>query len=171
MKNQRKIASLPQASNMPLIARRNNPELTRKISEMRIVVSPIYQLPLGDIHPSLPQSALKYWLLTEDEIDSIAEFYHQTDHSHPYYDGYPGRMNWDNPWLRRPDDTTDPKELERLPTNEERLVMKRRRVGKFIGLRGCQTPSYEVVKRFEWLEGRFEKALEKERNAIGGKGP
>lgn len=75
-------------------------------------------------------------------------------------------MNWDNQWLRRPDEMTDPRELKQLPTDEERLSMKRRRIGKFIGLRGCQTPSYEVEKRFEWLEGCFERSIEKEREVV-----
>lgn len=138
---------------------------------MRLVLCPIRQLPYGDIHPSLPQCVLRYWLLTEDEIDGIAQFYHQTDRSHPYFDRYPGKMNWDNQWLSRPDERTSPRELRQLLTDEERLAMKRRRVGKFIGLRGCQTPSYEVNKRFEWLEGRFERLIEREREEVTGKGP
>jgi hypothetical protein len=80
-------------------------------------------------------------------------------------------MNWDNQWLSRPDERTSPRELRQLLTDEERLAMKRRRVGKFIGLRGCQTPSYEVNKRFEWLEGRFERLIEREREEVTGKGP
>jgi hypothetical protein len=169
MEEQHKSSSHHHTSRSSLSARRNDPELTRKILEMHLVLCPIRQLPFGDIHPSLPQSVLKYWLLTEDEIDSIARFYHQTDRSHPYFNGYPGHMNWDNLWLRRPDEKTDPREIMQLPTDKERLIMKRRRVGKFIGLRGCQTPNHEVLKRFEWLEGRFERSIEKEREDICGK--
>lgn len=160
----------PQTLASSLPTRRNNPDLKRKIDDMRIVLCPIRRLPDGEIHPSLPRTVLKYWLLTEDEIDSIAHFYHQTDRSNEWFNQYPGQMNWDNQWLRRPDGTESPRELKQLPTNEERLSMKRRRVGKFIGLRGCQTPNYEVTKRFDWLEGRLERSIEREREELCRKG-
>ncbi|KAE9968161.1 hypothetical protein EG328_007722 [Venturia inaequalis] len=169
--NQQETVPCPQTPAPPsLPSRRNNPDLKRKIEDMRIVLCPIRRLPHGEVHPSLPRMVLKYWLLTEDEIDSIARFYHQTDRSNEWFHQYPGTMNWDSKWLKRPDGTESPRELKQLPTDEERLSMKRRRVGRFIGLRGCQTPSFEVAKRLEWLEGRLERALERERDGFCRKG-
>ncbi|QDS67980.1 hypothetical protein FKW77_009197 [Venturia effusa] len=126
--NQQDSIPRPQALVSSLPIRRTNPELKRKIDDMRIVLCPIRQLPHGEIHPSLPRTVLKYWLLTEDEIDSIAQFYHQTDRSNEWFDQYPGQMNWDNKWLRKPDGSESPRELKQLPTHEERLSMKRRRL-------------------------------------------
>ena len=43
--------------------------------------------------------------------------------------------------------------------------------GKFIGLRGCETPVVEVRRKVKWLEDRMERALKLERELMGRKWP
>jgi hypothetical protein len=66
---------------------------------------------------------LHYWLLSESDLDNLARFYHQVTPS-IWTDQYPEKMRW------RAD----------LTLNE-----KRREWGKFIGLRGCESP--KVTRR------------------------
>jgi hypothetical protein len=81
-------------------------------------------------------------------------------------------MNWDAEFLVKPDFQRMSKdEVESLLTDEERLSVKRRVMGKFIGLRGCSTPMPEVRRRVQLLEEKFERLLKLEREFTGGKWP
>lgn len=41
----------------------------------------------------------------------------------------------------------------------ERLAIKRRMVGKFIGLRGCDTPDWEIDLKFRWMNDMIKKDI------------
>lgn len=94
------------------------PALRAKLGQMALPLAPLVQINSGHIHPAFPPSMLHFWLLTDDELDELAHFYHQrtpglwTRH-------YPCPVHW-------------PRGLS--------LEDKRRKLGKFIGLRGCDSP-------------------------------
>lgn len=98
-----------------------NPALDEKIRQMALPLAPLVQLTTGEVHEAFPGNLLAYWLLTDDQLEELAHFYHQrtpcvwTSH-------YPCPVPW------RSD----------LP-----LETKRRRIGRFIGLRGCESPEPE----------------------------
>ncbi|GJN73010.1 hypothetical protein PLIIFM63780_007073 [Purpureocillium lilacinum] len=94
---------------------RHNPQLAQKLHQMALPLSPLVQLTTGAVHPHFPRTVLQFWLLTDDQLESLAAFYHQRDQS-PWSAQYPCPVVW------RSD----------LPLEE-----KRRRMGRFIGLRGC----------------------------------
>lgn len=95
-----------------------NPELRRKLEQMALHLSPLVQITTGNVHPSFPRTILHYWLLTDAEMEDMAGFYHQRDPSTLTYQ-YPCPISWSSS----------------LPLEE-----KRRKIGKFIGLRGCESP-------------------------------
>ncbi|CAJ0546278.1 uncharacterized protein FTOL_10194 [Fusarium torulosum] len=95
-----------------------NPSLQRKLEQMALPLAPLVQLTTGAVHPSFPTTVLNFWLLTDEQLESLAHFYHQRT-PNPWTNQYPCPVNW------RSD----------LPLEE-----KRRKMGKFIGLRGCESP-------------------------------
>jgi hypothetical protein len=116
-----------------------------RISSLKLELQPLFPLPQGSPHKAFPRSLLAFHLLTEAEMDAMAKYYHQADHSEYTYE-YPECMNWDPQWL------------DSLP-QEERCRIKKRKIGKFIGLRGCDTPSHEYTQRIQFLEQRMEKKV------------
>lgn len=186
---------------------KGNPELETKISHLQLDLHPLVPLPAGDPHPAFPATLLAYHLLTEQELDDIAHYYHQSTPS-IWTHQYPACMNWDKEWLnaskqrrrssivslsrrqcvtqaqapeavnewwtqlinnvamtesvstvatgttptvarRRSSSAKPSKNL----TDAERIAIKRRKVGKFIGLVGMETPAAEI-------EGRMRDAME-----------
>lgn len=95
-----------------------NPALHRKLGEMAIQLSPLVQLTTGNVHPYFPRRILNFWLLTDAQLEELAHFYHQRTPCR-YTTCYPCPVTW------RSD----------MPLEE-----KRRKMGKFIGLRGCDSP-------------------------------
>lgn len=110
------------------IARR--PELKRKLRDMAIELSPLVQITTGHIHPSFPRKMLQFWLLTDRQLEDMAHFYHQRTPS-TWSSHYPCPVTWNS---------------------NLSLEEKRRKIGKFIGLRGCDTPV--------WLKSEDEIAKE-----------
>jgi hypothetical protein len=104
--------------------------LGKKIREMALPLAPLVQLTTGQIHPSFPSTLLNFWLLTDSELESLAHFYHQRTPCRWTFQ-YPCPVTWD-PSLG--------------------LEEKRRRIGKFIGLRGCETPVAKVKGEEEIME-------------------
>jgi hypothetical protein len=103
-----------------LTARRatKSPAFRAKLAAMALPLAPLVQLTTGEVHPAFPPTLLNFWLLTEAELEGLAHFYHQRTPS-PWSRHYPCPIAWP----------------PGLPLEE-----KRRRIGKFIGLRGCDTP-------------------------------
>lgn len=95
-----------------------NPAFQHKLEQMSLKLAPLVQLTTGEIHPDFPQSLLCYWLLTNEQLDSLAHFYHQRTPCW-WTTQYPCPVYW-------------PSGLS--------LEEKRRKLGRFIGLRGCETP-------------------------------
>lgn len=85
---------------------------------MALQLAPLVQITTGDIHPDFPSTVLSFWLLTSDQLDELAHFYHQRTPS-LLSAHYPCPVIWG-----------------RNLTLEE----KRRKIGRFIGLGGCESP-------------------------------
>ncbi|KAI1356521.1 hypothetical protein F5Y01DRAFT_323913 [Xylaria sp. FL0043] len=96
----------------------NNAAFKQKLDQMALPLAPLVQLPTGKIHPSFPMTLLKFWLLTDEELEELAHFYHQRT-PNQYTLHYPCPVNW---------------------SSDMSLEEKRRKIGRFIGLRGCESP-------------------------------
>lgn len=103
-------------STNTLLAR--NPALAHKLKQMALPLSPLVQLTTGAVHPHFPATVLHFWLLTDAQLESLAVFYHQARPC-PWTTQYPCPVRW---------------------SSDASLEEKRRRMGRFIGLRGCESP-------------------------------
>ncbi|KAI1799790.1 hypothetical protein F4811DRAFT_557441 [Daldinia bambusicola] len=113
-----------QTQNPPLPAlggRRaaQNAAFREKLRQMALPLAPLVQLTTGEIHAAFPATLLKFWLLTDAELEELAHFYHQRTPCRWTFH-YPCPIAWSSD----------------MPLEE-----KRRRIGRFIGLRGCETPT------------------------------
>jgi hypothetical protein len=108
----------PRKASLLSIRAQRNPALQAKISQMALPLVPLVRLTTGDIHPYFPTTLLNFWLLTSDQLDELAHFYHQRTPS-IWSARYPCPVVWG-----------------RGLTLEE----KRRKIGRFIGLSGCGSP-------------------------------
>ena len=170
---------------------RRNSLLARKIAQLQLRLAPLVPIPEGPAHPAFPKTLMAFHLLTEDELDSIAHYYHQSTPG-IWSNHYPVNMNWDKEFLAKPQPLPSPsspaskvrrhsrrlsqqeqawladlmKTMEDLQnpivasqpegsggnsyaglTDKERIRIKRRKVGKFIGLVGMETPGEEIAGR------------------------
>ncbi|KAI9710222.1 MAG: hypothetical protein M1828_002185 [Chrysothrix sp. TS-e1954] len=126
--------------------RRPRPNLEPIITRLRYPLAPLQPLPQGPPHPAFPQTLLNYHLLTEDQLDGIAQYYHQWVFSPCIWsNGYPTNANWNHEFLQH---------LGSINGDEHRCNVKRRKIGRFIGLRGCETPIEELDEFERWLERR-----------------
>ena len=184
--------------------RQNNP-LTQKIATLQLKLAPLVPLPSGPPHPAFPKTLMAFHLLTEDELDSIAGYYHQRTPG-PWSNSYPASMNWDKEFLakaavastptagRRQSrrlsqqeaafladllKTVDDLQHPMLPSQPEsednsrnqyaglsdkdRIRIKRRKVGKFIGLVGMDTPAEEIAGR---IQAGMDRAIERSREEL-----
>jgi hypothetical protein len=101
-----------------------NPALSSKLAQMSLQLAPLVQLTTGTVHPAFPRNLLAFWLLTDDQLEQLAHFYHQRTPC-AWTAHYPCPISW---------------------SAGLSLEDKRRKQGKFIGLRGCDTPVWAVVQ-------------------------
>ncbi|KAI0482806.1 hypothetical protein GGR56DRAFT_208309 [Xylariaceae sp. FL0804] len=94
-----------------------------KLSQMALPLAPLVQLTTGAVHPHFPASLLGFWLLTDAQLEELAHFYHQRTPCR-WTACYPCPVPWSSD----------------LPLED-----KRRRLGRFIGLRGCESPVLPVA--------------------------
>jgi hypothetical protein len=182
---------------------RRNSALAKKIATLQLTLAPLVPLPSGPPHPAFPKTLMAFHLLTEEELDSIAHYYHQSTPG-PWSQHYPSNMNWDKDFLSKPLATTSPrrhsqplsqsevdflsdlmKTVEDLqhpivPSQQEnqegsrrnpyaglsdkdRIRIKRRKVGKFIGLVGMETPADEIAGR---IQASLDRAIERSREDL-----
>ena len=85
---------------------------------MAIPLVPLVHITSGQVHPYFPPTLLNFWVLTSEQLDELAHFYHQRTPSE-WSAHYPCPVIWG-------------KDLG--------LEEKRRKIGRFIGLRGCESP-------------------------------
>ncbi|KAK5134639.1 hypothetical protein LTR08_006295 [Meristemomyces frigidus] len=187
---------------------RQNKTLTQKIATLQLKLAPLVPLPSGPPHPSFPKTLMAFHLLTEDELDSIATYYHQSTPG-PWSNHYPASMNWDKEFLAKAAVASTPtvgirqsrrlsqqealfltdlmKTVEDLQhpmlpsqpegedhrtsgrsqyaglSEEDRIRIKRRKVKKFIGLVGMETPAEEIAGR---IQAGMDRAIERGREDL-----
>lgn len=124
------------------------------VEHLRAPLVPLISVTNGLPHPEFPTSLLQYHLLTHEQLDSLAKWYHQVTPAIEETFMYPA---WVPAWTGLNDSGDDTVDLE----------VKRRRWGRFIGLRGCESPTAtgpdgeapdELVHR---MEREWRRALER----------
>ncbi|KAB2577727.1 hypothetical protein DBV05_g3477 [Lasiodiplodia theobromae] len=125
----------------------------RKLSSLRLKIMPIYPMPSGPPHKDFPQTMLQFYLLTEEQLDSMAAYYSQSI-VNEWTSQYPSVMAWDADFFADP----------ALP-EAERIKSKLRKFGKFIGLRGCDTPIEETAMQIRFAEARITREIEQAKEA------
>ncbi|KAJ4417770.1 hypothetical protein N0V85_001704 [Neurospora sp. IMI 360204] len=111
----------PPTQQPPTLTTRRSllsPTFASKLRQLALPLAPLVQLTSGTVHPEFPQTLLNFWLLTDDQLDRLASFYHQRTPCQ-WTAHYPCPVSW--------------------PAGMG-IEEKRRRIGRFIGLRGCESP-------------------------------
>lgn len=112
-----------------------------RVALMRQPLLPLVNVVTAQPHPAFPENFLCFWLLTDAQLDELAHFYNQATPMDPHWRQYPCPVNW----------------AEDLTTLE-----KRRKFGKFIGLRGCDTPIKIMTEEEIMAEARLARLAEEE---------
>ncbi|KAK3335530.1 hypothetical protein B0T19DRAFT_10857 [Cercophora scortea] len=125
-----------------------HPSFLAKLHELRLPLYPLVSETTLTSHPSFPRTRLAFWLLTEPELDALAHFYHQSTPCE-WTHRYPMPVHWPRAGLRIED--------------------KRRKFGRFIGMRGMESPSSSSVSS-STMGSRKRKASFEEDEEEGGEG-
>ena len=131
--------------------------LQASIAHLGSQLVPLISVKTGRSHPEFPKSLLQYHLLTHDQLDDMARWYHQTVDAGEERWMYPCPITFGKVWCGSSSTVTTVAETaaRRQPVD---LDTKRRRWGRFIGLRGCDSPvddqqeSITVRMEREWRE-------------------
>jgi hypothetical protein len=118
-----------------------HPNFLPTISHLSRPLVPLVSITTGRPHPSFPRTILAYHLLTSEHLDDLARHYHQTWPPVPETFGYPMRIP---AWIGR----TPPDDEKEAPPQVD-TETKRRRIGRFMGLRGCESPSPVKTEFYE----------------------
>jgi hypothetical protein len=127
------------------------------ISHLHTPLVPLISVATGFPHPEFPRSLLQYHLLTHAQLDSLARWYHQTEP--------PTDESWQYPaWIPPYTSRAVRQSGIAVARMEVSLTTKRRRWGRFIGLRGCESPTGEDRESLvERMEREWRRALERAR--------
>ncbi|KAJ5097614.1 hypothetical protein N7456_008335 [Penicillium angulare] len=102
------------------------PDLQSWVQYLRQSLAPLVSCMSGEAPADFPATLLSYNLLTHEQLDNLAYFFHQTSpamRETPYYP-----LPMDKPWIGA------------RAEQGVSLATKRRRFGRFIGLQNCETP-------------------------------
>lgn len=80
------------------------PSFYERIGHLRIKLAPMHSLSHTSVHPDFPQTILHYHLLTEEQLDALAQFYDQRSPT-DLTNMYPTCMNWDQDLMASLDDS------------------------------------------------------------------
>ena len=119
-------------------SRKNKQQYLQNVEHLRASLVPLISVTTGLSHPHFPTSLLQYHLLTHDQLDSLARWYHQVTPPVEETFQYPA---WIPAWTSLHPSLFSTGDAA---TAETDLETKRRRWGRFIGLRGCDTPTVEA---------------------------
>ncbi|TVY49307.1 hypothetical protein LOCC1_G000706 [Lachnellula occidentalis] len=125
-----------------MLSTRRNPALEAKIAQMARTLCPLVRVTDGAHHHAFPLTILNFHLLTSQQCDDLAHHFHQRTPS-DWTCLYPIRIEW---------------------RNDATLDEKRRRIGRFIGLRGCESPL--VVRSEEDIEREARRARAREEDEV-----
>ncbi|MCJ1356952.1 MAG: hypothetical protein MMC33_006948 [Icmadophila ericetorum] len=166
-----------------------------RLTRLRTPLHALVSVSTGLSHPRFPPSMLHFYLLTESELDALAHFYHQRTPC-AWSLSYPapvvgrwGRGSGSGSGSGSGTGASSSSSSQRAGLDE-----KRRRFGRFVGLRGCESPGMLVSGGAEgegegdgdveeeeerlrremeaWVEERIRRGLEREaeREVWRGKG-
>ncbi|KAI4262471.1 MAG: hypothetical protein L6R42_002353 [Xanthoria sp. 1 TBL-2021] len=170
-------------------------QFRRKITHLSTPLAPLLSITSGTIHRSFPPTILHYHLLTSAQLEDLAHHYHQRTPSAAslfYPNPVVGRWNVSSSTSRggtagnvggnRGRDVRVLGQMEggggnRLAGLEER----RRRFGRFMGLRGCESPNdnggggngaHEREQRAMemWVAEEMRRRREREERELMGRG-
>ncbi|GFF41290.1 hypothetical protein IFM58399_06213 [Aspergillus lentulus] len=147
--------STPKSSHPPSQAeskpakrpKKVHPSFQPILRHLRTPLCPLISSTTGQQHPAFPKTLLAYHLLTSRQLDDLARHFHQVWPSVEATRAYPVSIP---AWIG----TQGEKSVD--------LQTKRRRFGRFIGLRGCESPTVstagsareddteELLERMEW---------------------
>lgn len=147
----------------PLPRKRARPNLEPIFTRLRFPLAALHPLPDGPPHPAFPKTLLAYHLLSEETLNNLAHYYHQIPNPNSptiWLYSYPSYMNWDGAFFEH---------LKEVKGAEVMINVKRRKFGKFIGLRGCETPVEELEEKARWLRKREELTLKSDDAAFWGR--
>ncbi|KIW18319.1 hypothetical protein PV08_02607 [Exophiala spinifera] len=152
-------------------------QYVQSVQHLRAPLVPLISVSTGLPHPSFPTNLLQYHLLTHDQLDSLARWYHQVTPAVDETFMYPG---WIPAWTSLDEEDGSGASVrnnvvldnvagegEGVREGGVDLETKRRRFGRFIGLRGCESPvpsgpedetPSELARR---MEREWRRALEK----------
>ncbi|KAK2740379.1 hypothetical protein FQN57_006119 [Myotisia sp. PD_48] len=116
------------------------------LSHLSRTLWPLVSVTTGNPHSAFPKSLLQYHLLPSTDLDQIAAHYHQTIPSSRWTSEYPRRIP---AWVDK----------NGIPVLDIPVETKRRRIGRFIGLRGCESPNSDGM--LQALDREWEEALNK----------
>ncbi|KAL8707404.1 MAG: hypothetical protein Q9225_007761 [Loekoesia sp. 1 TL-2023] len=160
----------------PFSTASNTLQFRRKLAHLSTPLAPLLSITSGTSHPSFPASILHYHLLTEAQLNELAHHYHQRTPSQ-WSLSYPlpvvGRWNANG--------TAHTQQGGGMGQGEARLEDKRRRFGRFMGLRGCESPvdgdeESEVGREREqramelWVESEMRRREERAWAEMTGRG-
>jgi hypothetical protein len=142
---------------------KRNLSFQKKLDAMRLTIAPIVHVTTGLPPPEYPRTMLQLFLLTEPQLDSMAQFYSQI-HLSALTGLYPQTMDWNRPILDKPEEGED---ATFTVTDVERLKIKMRMFARFIGMRGAETPTWELERQIEILAEKVRKEVEMEQGRDG----
>jgi hypothetical protein len=126
---------------------------------MRLTIAPIVHVQTGLPGPDYPSTMLNLFLLTEEQLDQLANFYSQSSpNANALTYAYPQTMDWSLPFLCKDDSLPANCKLSDL----ERLKVKMRMFARFIGMRGAETPQWEYEKQVEILRNKVARSVAQE---------
>ncbi|KAL5116953.1 Cysteine synthase 2 [Pleosporales sp. CAS-2024a] len=138
-----------------------NPTLAEKISQMRLTIAPIVHVKTGQPAPHFPLIMLNLFLLTEEQLDRLAQYYSQAVPDE-LTSAYPQTMDWSKPFLDKDPILPDNCRLSDL----ERVKVKMRMFARFIGMRGAETPRWEYERQVEILSNKIATCVEMEETGL-----
>lgn len=163
---------------------------SRRLAHLRTTLAPLVSVTDRTVHADFPATLLQYHLLTSPQLDALARHYHQ---SSPRVESWGYPVSVVGRWTALPSSPSPPHldinaaimGLEPTRTSsgdpsagavqKASVHDRRRRFGRFIGLRGCESPglSAEEAMRAEeqcvdlWVE---REAMRRVRREEGPKG-
>ena len=156
---------------------KNHPLHKRRFAHLLRPLSPLLSIETGLPHPDFPATLLHYHLLTSEQLDDLAHFYHQRTPG-CYSSSYP--MPVVDRWFAPTDDDLEEGEIDEMEdirkilgvareTKDKNVVGiedKRRRFGRFLGLRNCESSVGEGDMRRqmeEWVAGEMARREHRDR--------
>ncbi|MCJ1272523.1 hypothetical protein MMC21_000309 [Puttea exsequens] len=151
----------------------------RKFAHLLRPLSPLLSIETGLSHPDFPKTLLHYHLLTSEQLDCLAHFYHQRTPG-LYSLSYP--MPVVNRWWAPAEQELEEGEIDEMEevrkilgasekaieiTRTASLEEKRRRFGRFLGLRNCESGVGEGDMRREmeeWMAGEMVRREHRDRD-------